>query len=108
MRFRLVLPLLYLAVAVWAWIEFITAPPDGLANLGLIAAVLPVSLAGLALTWAVGAVEFVLIPKHLAYVTAHAVFYVPSVLAVAALLYGLGRLIDRRGAGTKGRDSASS
>ena len=43
MKFALVLPAGYGVIAALAWIDFIRLPPDGLANLGLMLVVLPVT-----------------------------------------------------------------
>jgi hypothetical protein len=45
---------LYVALAVYVWIDFMRLPPDGLANLGLMIVTLPVTIVGLLLTWATG------------------------------------------------------
>ena len=38
MRLKVLLPHVYLGLATYVWIDFMRLPPDGLANLGLIAA----------------------------------------------------------------------
>lgn len=90
------LPLAYGALALWAWVDFAATNPDGLANLGLMAVVLPVTLIGLLLGRLIGAQEFVLLPDRFGYYLDHAVFFAPSVLLIAAGLWRLGRAIDRR------------
>lgn len=96
MRWRWIAVGLYLALAVGIWVDFLRTPPDGLANLGLMLAVLPVTLFGLALGWAAGAERFILLPSGLGYHAAHAAFYWPSVLATALLLLGLATVLRRR------------
>ena len=96
MRFKLILPAAYLAIAALAWLDFIRLPPDGLANLGLMLVVLPVTLLELALRPASAPGEFVLMPSGLGYYGAHAVFFWSSVALIAALLALLGAMIDRR------------
>ena len=49
MEFRRILPVAYCAVAFVAWLNFMLLPPDGLANLGLMLVVFPVTLIDLAL-----------------------------------------------------------
>ncbi len=70
-RARFVLPGLYLALALYIWIDFAATAHDGLANLGLMVITLPVTFAGLLL----GS---------------------PAVAITALLLWLLGRAIDRR------------
>jgi hypothetical protein len=89
MRWTYVLPALYLALALYAWIDFTRTAQDGLANLGLMLVTLPVTALGLLLTWALGRIEFVLIPSGLGYYTAHAIYFWPAALLTAALLYGV-------------------
>ncbi|MGI8930910.1 MAG: hypothetical protein ACR2FK_00810 [Sphingomicrobium sp.] len=95
-RARLILPGLYLALALYIWIDFARTNPDGLANLGLMAITLPVTLAGLLLGSLMGESGFVLIPDGFGYLTSHAIYYVPGVAFTALLLWLLGRKIDRR------------
>ena len=47
MRWKYVLPTLYLALALYAWIDFTRTAHDGLANLGLMLVTLPVTALGL-------------------------------------------------------------
>ncbi len=77
----------YIAIAAMTWIGFLRTPPDGLANLFLALIVLPYTLAGLVLTWAMGRSDIVLIPAQLGYFPAHAVFFVPGVALTAALIW---------------------
>lgn len=78
------------------WWDFATTAPDGLANLGLMAVVLPVTLLGLLIGLAVGFPEFLPLPDGVGYYGANAVYFVPSAVLVAAGLWRLGRAIDRR------------
>jgi hypothetical protein len=96
MRLKLVLPGLYLGWALYVWIDFIRLPPDGLANLGLMLVTLPVTIAGLLLTWLLGATSFVLLPDGLGYYATHAAYYWPSVGLIAAALYWLCAILSRR------------
>lgn len=95
MRWRWILPSLYLLVALIAWIDFVRTPPDGLANLGLMLIVFPVALVDLALRPAFKRTDSIFIPSSLGYYPAHAVFFGCSVLILAAALYLFGRAIDR-------------
>ena len=95
-RARFVLPGLYLALALYIWIDFTRTAHDGLANLGLMAITLPVTLAGLLLGSLMGESSFILIPDGFGYLTSHALYYVPAVAITALLLWLLGRAIDRR------------
>jgi ABC-type amino acid transport system permease subunit len=95
-RARFILPALYLLLALYVWFDFAAAARDGLANLGLFAVTLPVSLLGLALGWLIGADAFVLLPDRFGYLADHAIYYVPAVAVTALLVWLLGRAIDRR------------
>lgn len=97
--FALVLPAVYLLVALGAWIDFARLPPDGLANLGLMLVVLPVALLDLALRPADSPGSSVLIPDGWGYYADHAIFFAISVAVLASVLFLLGRFIDawRRG-----------
>ena len=97
MRYSLILPAAYCVLAALAWIDFVRLPPDGLANLGLMLVVLPVTLADLAIRAAVGSERSVLMPAGLGYYTAHAIFFGLSAALIALLLFFLGRGLDRRG-----------
>jgi hypothetical protein len=96
MRARVWLPVTYILIAVYAWVDFMRINPDGLANVGLMLVVFPVTIAGLLLGLALGRDDFVLSPDGFGYFGDHALYYVPSVILVAALLWRLGLSIDRR------------
>jgi ABC-type molybdate transport system permease subunit len=87
-------PALYLAFALYAWVDFTRTAHDGLANLGLMLVTLPVTVVGLLLTWALGRTGFVLIPSGPGYYTAHAIYFWPAALLTAALLYGVCSALD--------------
>ena len=89
MRWKYVPPALYLAFALYAWVDFTRTAHDGWGALGLVLATLPIAAIGVVLTQALGQTGFVLIPSGLGYYTAHAVYFWPSALLIAALLYGL-------------------
>jgi hypothetical protein len=89
MRWTYLPPAAYLAFAVYVWIDFTHTAHDGLANLGLLLATFPVATMGVALTWALGQTGFMLIPSGMGYYTAHAVYFWPSALITAYLLYGV-------------------
>jgi len=91
---RLALPGLYLLIALYAWVDFARAPPDGLANVGLMLVTAPVTLAGLLIGTLIGATDFVLLPSSHGYLTDHAIYYVPAVAVTTLLLWLLGRAID--------------
>ena len=96
MKLKFVLPGAYCAVALLAWIDFALAPPDGLANLGLMLVVLPATLLDLALRPADAPGSSVLMPDSLGYYANHAVFFWCSVLLIAGALWELGRHLDRK------------
>lgn len=99
MKFGFVMPAAFVALAILAWINFWLLPPDGLANLGLMLVVLPVTLLDLALRAENNA--SVLIPDRFGYYGDHAVFFGLSALAIAIVLWGLGSFLDRRRAARK-------
>lgn len=98
MKFALVLPGAYLAIALITWVDFSRAPPDGLANLGLAIVGLPATLLDLALRWLTGSRSPILIPDKLGYYQAHAVFFAIGVAITVVLLFLIGRAIDARAA----------
>ncbi len=95
MKWRIILPAAYLALALGVWIDFVNTNPDGLANLGLMLVVLPVTVAGLFIGWLADHESFILLPDGLGYFGDHALFYAPSVALIALALWLLGRWIDR-------------
>jgi hypothetical protein len=85
-RLPKIIAAIYLAGGLAVWISFARTNHDGLANVGLILYVFPVSLLGLAAGWLTGRTEFLLIPDRFGYYGDHAVFFFPSLFAVAALI----------------------
>jgi hypothetical protein len=96
MRYKVALPAVYLVIALGAWFDFARLPPDGLANLGLMLVVLPVTAFDLALRPANNPGRSILMPDRFGYYGDHAVFFAASVLVLAALLWIVGAAIDRR------------
>lgn len=86
---------IYLAGGLAVWISFARTNPDGLANVGLVLYVFPISLLGLALGWLTGRTEFLLIPDRFGYYGDHAVFFFPSLFVVAALIACVVTLVQR-------------
>jgi hypothetical protein len=101
MRWSIFFPANYLIVAAFVWMDFARLPPDGLANVGLMLAVLPVTLLDLALRGLLGLPRSPFMPS-LGYYPAHAVFFWGSVAAIMLGLFILGRWIDRRHASAPG------
>jgi len=95
-RARLILPGLYLLLALYVWIDFATAARDGLANVGLFLVTPPVAALGLLIDWMTGSTSFSLLPGGFGYLANHAIYYVLAVAVTAGLLFLLGRKIDRR------------
>ena len=93
-RFRLWPAGLYLAFAALIWVDFARANPDGFANVGLILAVLPISLLGIALTIFADKPDFPFIPDCCGYVTDHALFYVPASPSSPAPFCGSPAVVD--------------
>ena len=96
-RAPFMLPALYLLFALYIWVDFALAPRDGLANVGLFLATLPVTLVGLLIDTLTGSARFSLLPDGFGYLGNHALYYVPAVAVTALLFYAVGRKIDRRG-----------
>lgn len=86
MKLRLIVPVLYLAVAAYAWVDFLRLPKHGLANVGPMLVTRPVALLGLVLTEVAGGDAFVLLPSGFGDYVDHALYYWPSVGATALLL----------------------
>ena len=95
-RARFILPGLYLALALYLWVDFATAARDGLANVGLFLVTFPVALVGLLIDSLIGSKSFSLLPEGFGYLANHALYYVPAVAITAALWWWIGRAIDRR------------
>ncbi|GAA3908767.1 hypothetical protein GCM10022276_28830 [Sphingomonas limnosediminicola] len=93
-RLRYILPALYIAFAVYGWIDFANTNHDGLANLGLFVATLPVTAVDLILAYALGETS-VLMPEGHGYLMDHALYYVPAVAVTASLFWLVGRSVDR-------------
>ena len=90
------MPALYLLLATYVWVDFTTINRDGLANIGLMAVTLPVTLVGLLIGYLLGETKFILMPDSFGYLGDHAVYYFPAAAITAALLWWLGRAIDRK------------
>jgi hypothetical protein len=73
------------------WVDFARTNTDGLANVGLILAVLPISLLGFVLTIFADKPDFPFIPDCCGYFIDHALFYVPSVAIIACSILWLTR-----------------
>jgi hypothetical protein len=86
MRFLPVALIVYLAGGIAVWISFVRTHHDGLANVGLVLYVAPVTALGLAVGRLIGRTEFILIPDRFGYLGDHAVFYFPSLLVTTCLI----------------------
>ena len=93
---RFILTGLYLALALYVWVDFTRIARDGLANVGLFLVTAPVTAVGLLIDWIIGSKSFALLPDRFGYLGNHALYYVPAVAVTAALVWLLGRKIDRR------------
>ena len=91
---KLLVPGLYLAMAVYAWLDFLWRPADGLANVGLMIVTFPVAALGLLLTELRGGGWFVLMPDGFGYYADHALYYWPSVGVITLLLYWLAQTLS--------------
>ena len=97
-RLQIALPALYVAFAVYAWIDFTKTNHDGLANLGLFVVTAPVTIAGF-LVDAVTGRSNVLMPHGHGYLGDHALYYVPAVAVTAGVWWLIGRGCDRMWSG---------
>jgi hypothetical protein len=88
------LPGLYLAFAVYGWIDFANTSHDGLANVGLFLITAPVTLVDLLIGGMMGRTS-VLMPHGHGYLADHALYYVPAVALTALMWWLIGRAIDR-------------
>jgi hypothetical protein len=93
---RIVLPGIYLLVALGAWLDFMSLPADGLADLGLMLVVLPITLLDVVLRSSKHPGDSILVPDRWGYYIDLSVFFWISVAMIAVALFLLGRLIDRR------------
>ena len=89
------LPGLYLAFAIYAWVDFTRINHDGLANIGLFLVTLPATLVVLAAGAAAGR-SSMWMPEGHGYLGDHALYYVPAVALCAILAWWIGRAVDRR------------
>ena len=101
MKYKILFPAVYCAIALLAWADFSNSPPDGLANAGLMLVALPITLLDLALRPNTAPGSFVLMPDSLGYYTNHAVFFAGSVIVIGTGLWLLGAWIDSRHASRK-------
>jgi hypothetical protein len=88
------LPGLYVAFAIYGWIDFTRTNHDGLANLGLFVITAPVTIVMLIVDAIAGRAEFTMPHGH-GYLGDHALYYFPSVSLTALLMWWMGRQIDR-------------
>jgi hypothetical protein len=88
------LPGLYIAFAIYGWIDFAATNHDGLANVGLFLITAPVTLVDLVVGSMMGR-SSVLMPHGHGYLGDHALYYVPAVAVTACLWWLIGRAIDR-------------
>jgi hypothetical protein len=95
-RLRLWLPLIYCLIALGAWVDFARLPPDGLASLGLWLVVFPIAVLDILLRPAESPGSSIFIPEGHGYYGDHAIFFAVSVALIAAILYAIGALLDRR------------
>lgn len=107
MKFGYMLPAGYCAIALLAWLDFMRLPPDGLANVGLMLVVLPVSLLDLALTPSGASGPSVLMPDSFGYYGDHTVYFAISVALIAVGLWWLGGWFDRRRAGKEAEKTST-
>jgi len=97
-RFQIAIPALYIAFAIYGWVEFINTNHDGLANIGLFLITAPVTIIGLIVGGLLGHSSMPM-PHGFGYVGDHALYYFPAVAITAAVWWFIGRGLDRMAAG---------
>lgn len=95
-RLRLWLPLIYCGIALGSWVDFARLPPGGLSNLGLWLTVFPVAALDILLRPADKPGSSIFMPDGYGYYGDHAIFFTISAAIIAAILFVIGALIDRR------------
>jgi hypothetical protein len=78
---------LYLLGAIAALAAFVSAPPDGLANLPIVIWTLPTALIGLAVVYWPLDIAFPFMPSAFGYYGGHIAYFLPSVALIALLLW---------------------
>jgi hypothetical protein len=96
MKLRLLVPATYLALAGYAWIDFLEAKRAALAGLWLMVVTLPVTLIGALVGWLLARPPPIFEATGLGYVWDHALYFWPNVLAIALGLYWVVGAISRR------------
>jgi hypothetical protein len=86
----------YCAVALLFWLDFSRMPPDGLANVGLMLVVWPITILDIALRPSDAPGSSVLMPDQFGYYGNHTLFYGVSVFLLATGLWLLGSWLDSR------------
>ncbi len=94
-KIPVILPAVYCAVALGAWLDFARLPPDGLASIGLWLVVFPIAVLDIALRPTDAPGSSVFMPNGNGYYGDHAIFFSVSVFIVALVLFALGAAIDR-------------
>ena len=95
MRLRFIITGGYLGLAIYAWVDFLWLPKDGLANLGLMFVAFPVTVVGLILTEVTGGGSFILMSTGFGYYVDHALYFWPSVIVTALMLYWISAAFER-------------
>ena len=93
---KLWLPMIYLIIALIAWIDFVRMPPDGLASVGLWFVVFPVMILEMLLPASGKSGSSIFLPDRYGYYANPAIFFSISVALIALGLFALGSILDRR------------
>jgi hypothetical protein len=80
-KLKYIIPSIYLVVGICVWLQFMSSPPDGLANIGIVMYVLPITIIG-----------FLIFGKTFpffsgSYYVSHSKFFFMSILIITALIY---------------------
>ena len=97
-RFQIALPAVYIAFAIYGWIDFINTNHDGLANIGLFVITAPVTIIGLIVGALIGRSNM-LMPHGFGYIGDHALYFFPAAAVTAVIWWFIGRGFDRLLAG---------
>ena len=93
-RAQILFPALYVAFAVYGWIDFVHTNPDGLANVGLFLITLPVTIV-VSIVGSLQGQTSMPMPEGHGYLGDHAMYYVPAVMITALLWWLIGKAVDR-------------
>ena len=86
---KYIIPSIYLVIGILVWLQFLGSPPDGLANIGIVLYVFPMTMLG-----------FLIFGKTLpffsgSYYVSQSKFFFISLITITALIYFICSLISK-------------